>query len=95
MEEVTLSPARSSTAIRTALRAHILENFLFSDDDAALDDGASFQGRHIIDSMGMLQLIHFVETEFDITVLDEDLVPEKLDSVDRLVAYIRERKGRP
>ena len=95
MEELTISPTRPATAIRTTLRAHILENFLFSDDEAALDDGASFQEQHIIDSMGMLQLIGFIETEFGIKVLDEEMLPEKLDSVDRLVAFIREKKGRP
>ncbi len=95
MEELAMSPTLSTAAVKTALRAHILENFLFADDPAALDDGASFQERHVIDSMGMLQLIHFVETEFDLKVLDEEMVPEKLDSVDRLVGYIKEKKGLP
>ncbi len=80
-------------AVRAALRAHILENFLFSDDGSLLDDGMSFQDQHVIDSMGMLQLVAYIEREFGITVRDEDMVPENLDSIDRLVAFIAGRKG--
>jgi len=80
--------------VRTALRAFILGNFLFTDDESALDDRASFQEAHVIDSMGMLQLIAYVEREFGITVQDEDMVPENLDSIDRLVTFIARRKGK-
>lgn len=83
----------AAAAVRAALRAHILENFLFSDDGSALDDAMSFQERHVIDSMGMLQLVGYIEREFGVPVRDEDMVPENLDSIDRLVAFIAGRKG--
>jgi acyl carrier protein len=80
--------------IRARLRAHILDTYLFIDDSTALDDDQSFQETRIIDSMGMMQLIQFVETEFEVKLRDLDLVPEKLDSVNRLVALVVEKQER-
>ena len=80
--------------IRARLRAHILDTYLFTDDPAALGDDQSFQETRIIDSMGMIQLIQFVETDFEIKLRDLDLVPDKLDSVNRLVTLVLEKQER-
>jgi acyl-CoA synthetase (AMP-forming)/AMP-acid ligase II/acyl carrier protein len=79
--------------VRAALRQHILHNYLFSDDPGALGDDDSFQDTRQIDSMGMMQLIPFVEREFGITIGEADLVPERLDSVNRLVALVMDKTG--
>ena len=84
----TVAPA----AIRQTLRRHILANYLFTDDETALDDAASFQETRIIDSIGMMQLIQFVEAEFGIAIREEDMVPERLDSVNRLIQFVISRK---
>jgi acyl carrier protein len=80
--------------VRARLRAHILGTYLFTDDPAALGDDQSFQETRIIDSMGMMQLIQFVETDFEIKLRDLDLVPDKLDSVNRLVTLVVEKQER-
>jgi acyl carrier protein len=43
--------------------------------------------------MGMMQLISFLEQAFGIAVADGELVPDNLDSLDRVVAFV-ERKSR-
>jgi acyl carrier protein len=83
----------SADSIRTALREYILSNFLFTDDPAALADDDSFQETRVIDSMGMIQVIQFIEGEYQIKVLDAEMVPDKLDSVTRLTRYILGKKG--
>jgi acyl carrier protein len=60
-------------------------------DDIAAD--ASFLETGVIDSTGVLELVTFVEDEFSIDVLDDDLRPENLDSIARLLSFI-ERKQR-
>jgi acyl carrier protein len=82
----------SADAIRKALRGFVLSNFLFTDDQAALSDGDSFQETRTIDSMGMIQVIQFIESEYQIKVNDEEMVPEKLDSIDRLTAFVLAKK---
>ncbi len=79
--------------VRENLRAYVLQNFLFSDDPALLDDNSSFRDSRTIDSMGMVELIGHMEEKYSIKVLDEDMVPEKLDSIDRLVAFVIQKNG--
>lgn len=81
-------------ALKTQIRQYILDNFLFGGSDADLADNDSFLDKGIIDSTGVLELVAFVEENFDMKVQDEDLIPENLDSVDNLAAFIESRNGR-
>ena len=76
--------------MKERIRSFIIENFLFGNDEGLKDD-SSFLDEGIIDSTGILELVSFIEEEFSITVDDEDLVPENLDSINNVVAYL-ERK---
>ena len=80
--------------VRQTLRHHILSTYLFTSDPDVLGDDDSFQERRHIDSMGMMQLIQFIEEAFHIKLMEDDLVPEKLDSVNRLVQLVAEKQGR-
>jgi acyl carrier protein len=76
--------------IEETLRSFIVDNFLFGKTDGLSDD-TSFIAHGVIDSTGMLELIGFLGTEFGITLLDEEIVPENLDSIRRLAQFV-ERK---
>jgi acyl carrier protein len=76
--------------IRNKIRTFIVENFLFGKDEG-LTDETSFLDEGIIDSTGILELVNFIEEEFNIKVDDEDLIPENLDSIKNVVEYL-ERK---
>lgn len=78
---------------RTTLRALILEDYLFTDDDTALTDDMSFLDEGILDSMGILEIIMFLEERFQVTVAEDEMVPQNLDSINNLLAYI-ERKNK-
>lgn len=73
------------------IRGFLFENFLFDADGSALDNDASFLEQGVIDSTGVLELVEWLEDSFAIKVDDTELVPENLDSVNRLAAFI-ERK---
>jgi len=73
------------------IRTYIAENMLFSDNGYPHSDSASFLEEGIVDSMGILELMMFVEENFNITVEDEEVVPDNFDSVSRLAAYIRSK----
>ncbi len=53
---------------------------------------ASFLEAGIIDSTGVLELVQFIEETWDCKVADEDMVPENLDSLPRLVAFVQKKK---
>lgn len=46
----------------------------------------------IVDSLGVLNLVGFIEEQFGIVAQDDDLVPENFDSIDSLVRFVRERR---
>ena len=71
------------------VRAFISENFIL--DGESLDGDASLTRQGVLDSMGVLELIMFIEERFELKVPDEDTLPENFDSVDRIVRYLHER----
>lgn len=73
------------------LRTFILENYLFTDDDSVLKNSDSFLESGIIDSTGILEVITFIQDELKLTVEDEEMVPENLDSVDNILAYVAKK----
>ena len=80
-------------SIEQTLRRYVLETFLFSDDDSLLKNEDSFLEQGIIDSTGIMELILFLEETFGVTTTDDELVPENLDSIDSLVAFIGRKQA--
>ncbi len=70
------------------IRQFIFDNFLFDADESELKNDSSFLDQGIIDSTGVLELVEWLEDEFNISVDDEELIPENLDSVDSLAGFI-------
>ena len=76
------------------IRQYIFETFLFDADDSSLKNNDSFLDQGVIDSTGVLELVDWLEETFSIKVEDEELVPENLDSVINLAAFIEKKKKR-
>lgn len=79
-------------AVAAKIRDFIARNFLFSDGGFEYADSASFLEAGIIDSYGFMELLHWVEEEFIMSVADEELIPENFDSVSNLASFILSRK---
>ena len=75
---------------KQAIREFVVENFLFGEANGLKDD-TSFLEEGIIDSTGILELVTYLEDEFSITVEDEELIPENLDSIGNVTNFL-ERK---
>jgi len=73
--------------IKSKIREFIVENFLYG-EDSDLEDDTSFLGDGIIDSTGILELVGFLEETYEIEVDDDELLPENLDSLDNVAAYL-------
>jgi acyl carrier protein len=74
------------------IRNYILENYLFTEDQTALESTDSFLDKGILDSTGILEVIYFLEEEFGIKVEDTEMVPENLDSVSNIVTFIGRKR---
>ena len=68
-------------------RNFIVENYLFGDGNQ-LTDQTSFMAEGIIDSTGILELIGFLEETYQIKVNDDEVIPENMDSLEKISRYI-------
>lgn len=65
--------------------AFLRENFYVEGEIAP---GASLLGEGVMDSTGVLELVGFLEESFGISVDDAEMVPDNLDSVDAIAAFV-------
>ena len=79
--------------LHAELRRFILENYLLTRDDASLGNADSLTGRGILDSTGALELVMHLEERYGVTVQDEELHPDNLDSIDRIAAFIERKRA--
>jgi acyl carrier protein len=73
---------------RAIIRRFVADNLMYSSNGFHLDDDLSFLEHGIVDSLGVMELVVFVEEELGVRVADEDVTPENFDSVSRLAAYV-------
>ena len=75
------------------VRGFIVENFLFGQVDNGLQNSDSLLERGIIDSTGVLEIVSFLEENYEIQVEDEELIPENLDSIANVIDYVLRKRG--
>jgi acyl carrier protein len=81
-----------TSELHKQVRGFILENYLFTDDESVLGLDDSLLERGIVDSTGMLEIIMFIEDELGVTVADEEMIPENLDSVNRIAGFVGRKR---
>lgn len=78
--------------LRSEIRRFVQDELLMGDASAMLQDEESFLETGTIDSTGVLEVVTFLESSFGMKVHDRELLPENLDSVDRLVQFVMRKK---
>ena len=84
-----------SDSVEQRLRNFIVENFLFGEENDGLEDSDSLLERGVIDSTGVFEMIAFLEETYGITVEDDELLPENLDSIKNVADYIHRKQRLP
>ena len=79
--------------LHAEVRQFVLENYLLTREDSSLSDADSLTGRGILDSTGALELVMHLEERYGVTVQDEELHPDNLDSIDRIAAFIERKRA--
>jgi acyl carrier protein len=79
--------------IEKQVRDFIVDNYLFGNEEDAPDPEASFLELQLMDSTGVLELVLFLETTFAISVADEELTPDNLDSIRRIGKFVSRKTG--
>ena len=79
--------------IEVQIRDYLSKNILFTDNDFEYSDDDSFLEQDIIDSVGVMELVLFVEETFSLTVDDHEVTPDNFDSVNKLARYVRSKQN--
>jgi acyl carrier protein len=74
------------------VRSFLMTNF-YIPDPAQLGNEASLLGRGIVDSTGILEVVAFLESEFGVSVADEEMLPANLDSINNITAFVERKKA--
>ena len=77
--------------IEQEVRQFVIDNFLFGQSNGHFSDDDSFLEKGLVDSMGILTLVEFVQEKYAIPVEDEELLPEHWDSVDRVARFVQNK----
>ena len=73
--------------MKDIIRQFLANNFYIA-DPSQLDENTSLLDSGIVDSTGILEVITFIEKEFGVKVAQEDMLPENLDSIVKIAAYV-------
>jgi acyl carrier protein len=88
---VTEYPVEMGNPGKETIRKFIVNNYLKGSELTNLVDDSSFLEEGIIDSVGVMELVAFLETTFNFRVEDEEIIPENLDSVNKLTVYVQSK----
>lgn len=81
----------NATQVIDRTRAYVAENFLYMRPDFQLGDADSLLERGIIDSMGVMELVSFIESEFNVTVGDDDVTEDNIGSLRAIGGFVSSR----
>lgn len=74
--------------IEVELREFLRENFFIDQEVALLSSSQSLTGTGVVDSTGVLEIIMFLERRFGLSIPDEDMTPENLDTLENITRYV-------
>jgi acyl carrier protein len=80
--------------LKKQVRDFVTTNFYVA-DPRSLEDRTSLLDQGIIDSTGVLEVIMFIETTFGVTVEDSEMLPENLDSIERIATFVARKTSQP
>lgn len=72
------------SSIRNFLSNAVPQGIVFSDTDNLLTKG-------VVDSLRMLDMMSFLETQFHLKVDEDDLMPENFESIEAITRFVKNR----
>ncbi|OQA47280.1 MAG: hypothetical protein BWY47_01443 [Bacteroidetes bacterium ADurb.Bin302] len=69
------------------IRDYIIEELMMG-ESAGINDQTSLRTTGMVDSTSMMDLVGFVEEKFNITISDNDVIPENFDSIAAIAALV-------
>jgi acyl carrier protein len=77
--------------IGTRIQNFILKQFPLARKQPSFQNESSLLESGIIDSLGVFDLVSFIEKEFKITITEEDLLAENFESIARMTDFVQSK----
>jgi acyl carrier protein len=77
-----------ATTIERDVREFLTQNFPLADEGSELGGDDSLIEAGVIDSTGVLELIEYLEGNYDIQISDDEVLPDNLDSIVRISRFV-------
>lgn len=74
--------------IRERVRAFVNENFLYMRPDVDLADDDRLLERGVVDSMGIVEMLTFIEDEFNVKAADDEISEANLGSLSAIAHFV-------
>lgn len=74
------------------IRNFIIDNFLFGDGNKLSSDTPLLE-KGIIDSTGVIELVAFIEDNFNVTISDEELVQDNFSSLNAIEKFLQSKNN--
>lgn len=79
--------------VEREIRSYLIEEFLFGRSET-LDEDTPLLG-NVIDSQGVIQLVSFIQQQFNIEIADEEVTTENLATLKSVVALVSTKVSNP
>ena len=81
------------SATESRIRDFLIQDVLYDRDlrDLAMDENLIEKG--LLDSLSILKVVTFCEEQFGVTIADQDVVPDNLESVRAMAALVERARG--
>ena len=83
----------SQSEIMTRVRGFVEENFLYMHSNFQLADDDRLLDRGVIDSMSIVEMISFVEREFGVNAMEEEISDANFGSLARIARYVSDKRS--
>jgi acyl carrier protein len=77
--------------LEQSIRKFIASDIIYSQEGFPYADDASLLQEGVIDSLGVVELVAFVQKQFNVKVEQQEVVPDNFDSVAKLSAFVRRK----
>ena len=75
------------------VKDYIEKNFVY-DQETKLKNDESLLDTGLVDSTGILEVVSFIEETYEISIQDEEMIPDNLDSIDKIASFIMRKKNK-
>ena len=79
--------------VTKAVQEFIESNFQYKSDTDKISSDTPLLDSGLIDSAGILELVTFIETQFNVEVVDEDIIPDNFENINQIVSFINGKQG--